>query len=748
MRAFSSYNEDAASELRRLQTEADFSSQETINAYGNFLKERQAALLNDYSGDPDSRVALQERLEGVRMAFADRAAVAGSEAQRALVTDTLNGEINKYASYAQQDPASLNEWMVAADAAINDAAAALPPDQERAFRQQAQSQMVLGAVDTLLANGDVDGASAALGQPEVAARLPQSTRFKLRARIISQQAQQHQTDQAAFNAIRKAEAIVGRELTGAERLRLAGLKPDQGRVTALQKVQEAEDALGRKLNETEREAIIGLSGDGEQTFSEKVTEIETGLGRQLTDEEKTRLAGANVPVANKSLSDEAADAEALLGRPLTDAEKKEIAGFGGMGSDIPSSIAAMEQALERPLTEEEIARIGKIDGGSGFGKSLTGLALNRVTEDAPAYAAGLLEPGEERRFEAAINQYMQERTITDPDTGQVTRIRPTLPPFAQDALDQRGMVFDAERGLVPVGGSQPQRGVTREGRPIVQNSDGSVSTERTITVKTPDGAWVNIPTMYGGEQVSEQEAYRRAQEAGWKDAETGRAFNQFPTVDDAVSSARARSNQLGQQIDRQRNGEMPPPSLPDNNQTVFEMSGVLAGPGPFVGRTLSRTPGLGTVARAPQMNSAAQYVTGLQQQLVNALRQNPRFTEGERQAIAQETNIEPSALDTQGAFIDRLRGIDLAIDARMQDAAKVLAQDPTETTVELRQSAMQTITLLGSFQERLGVPPTVQTPEQAKQLPPDQEFFFTPDGTMYRNPNFGQSQQEGAQDGE
>ena len=87
-------------------------------------------------------------------------------------------------------------------------------------------------------------------------------------------------------------------------------------------------------------------------------------------------------------------------------------------------------------------------------------------------------------------------------------------------------------------------GTTSEGRPQVANDDASMSTERTITIDI-GGKWYNIPTMYGGKIVPDDRAREIAISNGLVDPETGRAFNAFPTVDDAVSAAQQRSNGLG-----------------------------------------------------------------------------------------------------------------------------------------------------------------------------------------------------------
>ena len=85
------------------------------------------------------------------------------------------------------------------------------------------------------------------------------------------------------------------------------------------------------------------------------------------------------------------------------------------------------------------------------------------------------------------------------------------------------------------------------GRPQRRNADGSISTELSITVPDPraPGRWINIPSMYEGREVSEQDAAARIAAANYRDPETGREIRSFGSVNDAVQAARARSDALG-----------------------------------------------------------------------------------------------------------------------------------------------------------------------------------------------------------
>jgi|TARA_R100001163_G_C4967146_1_gene128577 hypothetical protein len=85
-------------------------------------------------------------------------------------------------------------------------------------------------------------------------------------------------------------------------------------------------------------------------------------------------------------------------------------------------------------------------------------------------------------------------------------------------------------------------------RQVVQNPDGSISTERTVTIQDPrihKGLWVNIPTMFGGKEVSQERAIDIIAENKGVDPETGREVPFFTSLDEAISEAKARSDSLG-----------------------------------------------------------------------------------------------------------------------------------------------------------------------------------------------------------
>lgn len=107
-------------------------------------------------------------------------------------------------------------------------------------------------------------------------------------------------------------------------------------------------------------------------------------------------------------------------------------------------------------------------------------------------------------------------------------------------------------------------GMTAEGRPIIRNPDGSNSTERSITGPWgPEGQWTNIPSMFGGKQLSEEEAVNIMRANNWTDPETGRKAVWYPDQNAALAVAQQRTTQdLGQYGGGQLPGIAPPPQAP------------------------------------------------------------------------------------------------------------------------------------------------------------------------------------------
>jgi hypothetical protein len=118
------------------------------------------------------------------------------------------------------------------------------------------------------------------------------------------------------------------------------------------------------------------------------------------------------------------------------------------------------------------------------------------------------------------------------------------------------------------------------------------------------------------------------------------------------------------------------------------------------------------------------YVEGTTKDLVNVLRRNPRFAEGERQAIEKEISINPEFFTSVEKYEGRLKGINEQLQDRYIDAQRILTSNPT---LELKKYANDAIIAIELFREKLGIPVPVRTEQEVQQLKPGTRFI-TPDG--------------------
>lgn len=136
-----------------------------------------------------------------------------------------------------------------------------------------------------------------------------------------------------------------------------------------------------------------------------------------------------------------------------------------------------------------------------------------------------------------------------------------------NAADSRSVIealINPNGGISEIGATQPP-GETpvgilpSTGRPMLPNPDGSVSTEESITITDPrvnNGAPTNIPSIWNGQR------YENEGDAVAQALASGQQFQSFPSIDEAVAAARARSEALGQEVDQVRNGAAAPLAAP------------------------------------------------------------------------------------------------------------------------------------------------------------------------------------------
>jgi hypothetical protein len=86
-------------------------------------------------------------------------------------------------------------------------------------------------------------------------------------------------------------------------------------------------------------------------------------------------------------------------------------------------------------------------------------------------------------------------------------------------------------------------GYLSTGRPVMLNASGEVSTHKNIIVNF-DGMETIIPTMYEGEELSDEQAIARARTSNLRDPYTRKPFPQFKTGKEAEAAEELLHRQL------------------------------------------------------------------------------------------------------------------------------------------------------------------------------------------------------------
>jgi hypothetical protein len=173
-------------------------------------------------------------------------------------------------------------------------------------------------------------------------------------------------------------------------------------------------------------------------------------GRPLRGSFFGRLAGAakSLPGAIGKHVESMNNIDLKLKTLALQASEKDIDQLQSANSELTRQKRALFGDIiksEARIAAEKEKNLGKTQKGP-FGTGVTGETLNIFTKMAPDYAAGKLDPEQDRVFLAAVTNYTQPQARieerTDPVTGNKTYVtvqtRPELPSFVRSALQLRG----------------------------------------------------------------------------------------------------------------------------------------------------------------------------------------------------------------------------------------------------------------------------------------------------------------------
>jgi hypothetical protein len=130
----------------------------------------------------------------------------------------------------------------------------------------------------------------------------------------------------------------------------------------------------------------------------------------------------------------------------------------------------------------------------------------------------------------------------------------------------------------------------------------------------------------------------------------------------------------------------------------------------------------------PESLRARTTITNANAELVRALQQSPRFSEGERQAIAREFALEPGTFMTDKSFLTKMVAINESVQRRLRNVHSTLA-DPNVGKDDARDAKRQ-IRALENYSNVLNLPPVVGGPDEVRRLGLEDGAKFIDRNTM------------------
>lgn len=379
----------------------------------------------------------------------------------------------------------------------------------------------------------------------------------------------------------------------------------------------------------------------------------------------------------------------LAGRDLTPAEVQRARDLPPK-KDMTTSdkIAELELVTGRRATQAEINELFNIDrgaAGGAFGNSMEGRAWSTVTDNAPAYAAGLLSPEQRRQYEASLAILGKPTTRINPLTQQMETITPELPGWVRQAV-QQGQSYSAPGAGGPSPGSLIQY-TDPSGRVIGQTRVGA------------DGSWTIAD-----------------------------ANPQTPAPASPAAGASTTSNQQGIPAT--------PQTRNDSGRTVWERRESIAGPVAAATAGVNSIPGVGPALagavmgeeQARQIEADRTFVQNASRDMVRLVQNSPQFAEGERKAIAEELTIGPEVFRSKESYEAKLIGISQSMTRRKLEAQNALNSN---ISGDERKRAMDKVVQIDNFMQVLGIPPVVSTEAEAQALPSG-SVFMDAKGNEYR----------------
>jgi hypothetical protein len=176
-------------------------------------------------------------------------------------------------------------------------------------------------------------------------------------------------------------------------------------------------------------------------------------------------------------------------------------------------------------------------------------------------------------------------------------------------------------------------------------------------------------------------------------------------------------------------GALPPQAAgAPTRDTVFGAAQASVGPGPAFKSFVAGLPVVGGESEETRLRT---FTTTTMRELVSAMQNNPKFPEGEREAIAAEIGDPLKVISNPGDFRSSVMGLDESLLRRQLSSEKIVANQ--NIPVERRKIEEDKALEIKRIRETLGVPVRIYTRKDIEALTPGTPFLWQGKTLAIRN---------------
>lgn len=320
--------------------------------------------------------------------------------------------------------------------------------------------------------------------------------------------------------------------------------------SALGVVRRIHDRATRSISTNNYEAPTGAPGQQQRAAGRETLRggRSTRGGREFNPTEAQRARFGNEAISDPALQSLREAFIYRLGRRLSERSQGDAIPARQMANDLRTALdGAGSEITPLLFNPEEVTLLRRLLA------DLESVAPPRGTYNPSA--PGVAQAAAERSFAAIAGRLLGRLPVVGPAIGTAIEeglVNARAIRDARNAVRQPGAtpppsqrpVTSRPNAAVPfIDGMMgaPSRGPDSDidtSRPALENSDGSYSTERTITVEA-DGKYYVIPTIVGGRQLSEDDAIQ-----AWQRGENQAVREPFDSLEQAEAYARFRSARI------------------------------------------------------------------------------------------------------------------------------------------------------------------------------------------------------------